>query len=40
VAETAEQRGASGAAALERARVLERAAAAKLARVEVGVTGT
>jgi hypothetical protein len=36
VAETAEQRGASGAAALERARVLERAAAAKLARVEVG----
>ena len=36
VAETAEQRGATGAAALERARVLERAAAAKLARVEVG----
>ena len=36
VAETAERRGASGAAALERARVLERAAAAKLARVEVG----
>ena len=36
VAETAEQRGATGAAALERARVLERAAAAKLVRVEVG----
>ena len=33
VAETAEQRGATGAAALERARVLERAAAAKLAQV-------
>ena len=36
VAETAERRGAAGAAALERARVLERAAAAKLARLEVG----
>ena len=33
VAETAERRGATGAAALERARVLERAAAAKLAQV-------
>ena len=33
VAETAEQRGATGAAALERARVLERAAAAKLAQI-------
>lgn len=34
VAETAERRGATGAAALERARVLERAAAAKLAQVK------
>ena len=33
VAETAERRGATGAAALERARVLERAAAAKLAQI-------
>jgi hypothetical protein len=34
VAETAERRGATGAAALERARVLERAATAKLAQVK------